>query len=204
MARFGFFLGQTRNDSIQKRIEEESQKHGDIVQIEMDDSYRNLTLKGIAVLNWVRQHCAKVDLVFKVDDDVYVNVHNLVHFVRSNYQSNNSVFGHAWGETYPHRYKDSKYYISLEEYPWSNYPYNWLSGPAYFMHASVVIPLLAASQTTPLHPFEDVFLTGMCREKAGVKIRNSIDQRQQLWFMKPYFEGTHRFLFYRPIHQSPK
>ena len=72
MARFGFFLGQTKNDSIQKRIKEDSQKHGDIIQIDMDDSYRNLTLKGIAVLNWVRQHCAKVDLVFKVDDDVYV------------------------------------------------------------------------------------------------------------------------------------
>ncbi|EFX64959.1 hypothetical protein DAPPUDRAFT_14446, partial [Daphnia pulex] len=169
--RFGFFLGQTRNDSIQKRIEEESQKHGDIVQIEMDDSYRNLTLKGIAVLNWVRQHCAKVDLVFKVDDDVYVNVHNLGHFVRSNYQSNNSVFGYPLHQTYPIRY-NSKYYIPLEEYPWSHYP-NYVSGPAYFMHASVVIPLLAASQTIPFNPFEDVFLTGMCTEKAGVKMRYS-------------------------------
>jgi hypothetical protein len=212
MARFGFFLGQTRNDSIQKRIEEESQKHGDIVQIEMDDSYRNLTLKGIAVLNWVRQHCAKVDLVFKVDDDVYVNVHNLVHFVRSNYQSNNSVFGYARGDTYPDREKISKYYITKEEYPWSNYPYNWLSGPAYFMHASVVIPLLAASQTTPLHPFQDyVFLTGMCREKAGFKIRNSRDKITaiNLAINLPYLEsrirfseGYPRFLFY--IHQSPK
>jgi hypothetical protein len=51
MARFGFFLGQTKDDSIRKRIDEESQKHGDIVQIEIDDSYRNLTLKSIAVLN---------------------------------------------------------------------------------------------------------------------------------------------------------
>jgi hypothetical protein len=29
-----------------------------------------LTLKVIAVLNWVWQHCNKVDLVFKVDDDI--------------------------------------------------------------------------------------------------------------------------------------
>ncbi len=70
MARFGFYLGQTQDDSIQKRIEEESQKHGDIVQIKMDDTYCNLTLKVIAVLNWVWQHCNKVDLVFKVDDDI--------------------------------------------------------------------------------------------------------------------------------------
>ncbi|XP_046443669.1 uncharacterized protein LOC124193747 [Daphnia pulex] len=169
--RFGFFLGKTQDNSIQKRIEEESQKHGDIVQIEMDDSFRNLTLKGIAVLNWVRQHCANVDLVFKVDDDIYVNVHNLVHFVRSNYQSNNSLFGHAWGPSDPARY-NSQWYLPFEEYPWRHYP-NYVQGAAYFMHASVVIPLLAASQTIPFNPFEDVFLAGMCTEKAGAKIKIS-------------------------------
>ncbi|XP_046643292.1 beta-1,3-galactosyltransferase 1-like [Daphnia pulicaria] len=190
--RFGFFLGQTRNDSIQKRIEEENQKHGDIVQIEMDDSYRNLTLKGIAVLNWVRQQCAKVDLVFKVDDDVYVNVHNLVHFVRSNYQLNNSLFGYGNFGFYPIRmpgYPEdyAKWDMTFEQYPWSHYP-NYVNGPAYFMHSSVVIPLLAASQTTPLIPFEDVFLTGMCTEKAGVKMR--------------YSAGTHS-VFYRPLPTVP-
>jgi hypothetical protein len=154
----------------------------------MDDSYRNLTLKGIAVLNWVRQHCAsKVDLVFKVDDDVYVNVHNLVHFVRSNYQSNNSFFGYAIHQTHPDRGKDSKYYIPLEEYPWRHYP-NYVQGPAYFIHASVVISLLAASQTIPFNPFEDVFLAGMCRERAGVKMQ--------------YSAGQPRFLFY--IQYRPK
>jgi sulfatase maturation enzyme AslB (radical SAM superfamily) len=148
----------------------------------MDDSYRNLTLKGIAVLNWVRQHCVKLDLVFKVDDDVYVNVHNLVHFVRSNYQSNNSVFGYPLLQTVPVRDKDSKHYISIEEYPWVNYPY-YVQGPAYFMHASVVIPLLAASQTIPFNPFEDVFLTGMCREKAGAKIQISAGQSRFLFYI---------------------
>jgi hypothetical protein len=184
--RFGFFIGQDQYYWIQKLIKEESQKHGDIVQIEMDDSYRNLTLKGIAVLNWVRQHCAKVDLVFKVDDDVYVNVHNLVNFVRSNYQSNNKLFGYPLLQTVPVRYK-GKHYISIEEYPWVNYPY-YVQGPAYFMHASVVIPLLAASQTIPFNPFEDVFLAGMCRERAGVKMQ--------------YSAGQPRFLFY--IQYRPK
>ncbi|XP_046445688.1 lactosylceramide 1,3-N-acetyl-beta-D-glucosaminyltransferase A-like [Daphnia pulex] len=190
--RYGFFLGQTQDDSIQKGIKEESRKHGDIIQIEMDDSYRNLTFKGIAVLNWVRQHCAKVDLVFKVDDDIYVNVHNLVHFVRSNYQSNNSLFGLPSSEDLTlKRYKklgSIRYYNSFEEYPWSNYPDNGLSGPAYFMHTSVVIPILAASQTIPFHPSDEIFLTGMCTEKASLKIRNS--RPEYTWNLKPpYSEG---------------
>jgi hypothetical protein len=112
-------------------------------------------------------------------------VHNLVHFVRSNYQSNNSFFGYPLHQTYPFRgSKDSKYYVPLEEYPWNLYP-NYVQGAAYLMHASVVIPLLAA---IPFNPFEDVFLAGMCREKAGVKVQYSV--------------GQPRFLFY--IHQSPK
>ena len=41
------------------------------------------------------------------------------------------------------------------------------------MHGSVVVPLLAASRTTPLMPFEDVFLTEMCTEKAGIKMQYS-------------------------------
>jgi hypothetical protein len=191
--RYGFFLGQTQDDSIQKRIEEESQIHKDIVQIEMDDSYRNSTLKGIAVLNWVRQHCAKVDLVFKVDDGVYVNVHNLVNFVRSNYQSNNSVFG--YGIHYSHSQRLDKFTpnrmdTTFEEYPWRHYP-NYFSGQPspYFMHGSAIIPLLAASQTTPLIPsFEpmpnsNIFLTGLCPEKAGVKMRYSISSPRFLFYI---------------------
>jgi hypothetical protein len=67
-----------------------------------------------AVLNWVRQHCAsKVDLVFKVDDDVYVNVHNLVHFVRSNYQSNSSLFGYGVIYTGLHTQSECNWDITL-------------------------------------------------------------------------------------------
>jgi hypothetical protein len=178
MARIGFFLGLTTNVTIQNQINEESKKHGDVVQIEMNDSYRNLTLKSIAVLNWVRQHCAKVDLLFKVDDDVYVNVNNLVHFVRSNYQSNGSLFGYPNFGYFPIRMElgydkgYAKWDMTYEEYPWGNFP-NYVNGPAYLMHGSVVVPLLAASQTTPLIPFEDVFLTGMCTEKAGIKMQYS-------------------------------
>jgi hypothetical protein len=176
--RIGFFLGLTDNSTIQKRVKEESQSHGDVIQIEMDDSYRNLTLKGIAVLNWVRQNCPKVDLVFKVDDDVYVNVHNLVHFVTSNYQSNYSLFGYPNFGFYPIRMElgydqgYTKWDLTYEEYPWGNYP-NYVNGPAYFMHGSSIVPLLAASQTTPLIPFEDVFLTGICAERAGIQRRYS-------------------------------
>ena len=74
---YGFIIGQTSNQAAQKAIEEESKKYGDILQVEMDDTYRNLTRKTVSILNWVNSNCAHADFAIKIDDDVYVNVHNL-------------------------------------------------------------------------------------------------------------------------------
>jgi len=40
------------------------------------------------------------------------------------------------------------------------------------MSSEAIVPLLAAIQTTPILPFEDVYITGICAEKANVKWRN--------------------------------
>ena len=90
---FGFILGQTSNATIQSQIEEESKKHGDILQVEMDDSYRNLTRKSVAFLNWVNSNCPHVDFALKIDDDCYSNVHNLANILAGLSPSEISVYG---------------------------------------------------------------------------------------------------------------
>ena len=91
---FGFILGQTSNATIQSQIEEESKKHGDILQVEMDDSYRNLTRKSVAFLNWVNNNCPHVDFALKIDDDSYCNVHNLANILVDLSPKETSVYGH--------------------------------------------------------------------------------------------------------------
>ncbi|XP_057368455.1 uncharacterized protein LOC130689535 [Daphnia carinata] len=46
-------------------------------------------------------------------------------------------------------------------------------GPAIIMPGSTIRPLLAAFQTTPFMPFDDVYYSGICTEKAGIKIHVS-------------------------------
>jgi hypothetical protein len=41
------------------------------------------------------------------------------------------------------------------------------------MPGSAISSLLAAAQTTPYFPFDDVYLTGLCTAKAGIKVRHS-------------------------------
>ena len=73
-------LVQTRYQTAQKEIEEESKKYGDILpsilQVEMDDIYRNLTRKTVSILKWVNCNCANIDFAIQIDNDVYVNVRN--------------------------------------------------------------------------------------------------------------------------------
>lgn len=94
--QFGFVLGQTKNKSIQNQIQEESKTYGDVIQVEMLDLYRNLPLKLTGLINWVNNNCPTVDFVVKVDDDLYVNVHVLVQFVKNYHQSGKmTIFGQS-------------------------------------------------------------------------------------------------------------
>lgn len=170
---FAFFLGRTENNATQSKIEEESKIHEDIIQIEMLDTYRNLSVKVAGLFNWLHRNCAKIDFVLKVDDDVYVNVRNLVHFAQLSpydHYSNKSIFGIP-GFFSPNRV--GKWGISYQEWPWNQYP-PYIMGPSVLIPGGTIIPLLAAFQTTPMIPFDDVYYTGICTEKAGIKTRFSI------------------------------
>ncbi len=103
LAGFGFIVGLTEGDyEIQKRIEEESKTYGDILQIEMIDDYYNLTLKVVGLLNWINDHCSRVDYVLKVDDDVYVNAQNLIAVMNNLNSSEQSMYG-TFSEGLPNR-----------------------------------------------------------------------------------------------------
>ncbi len=93
LRRFGFILGMTQNKDTQKRIEEESAKYNDILQIDMMDHYYNLTLKVVGLTNWLNNHCSQVDFVLKVDDDVYVNVRNMLTVLGALNATEQSVYG---------------------------------------------------------------------------------------------------------------
>ncbi len=103
LAGFAFILGLTENNVTQQVIDEENEIFGDLIQIEISDFYRNLSLKVAGLLNWVYRNCASVDFVMKVDDDVYVNVRNLAHFIQSYHPSNRSIFGTSAGPFIPNR-----------------------------------------------------------------------------------------------------
>ena len=87
------FPGATTEAGQQRRLEEESSKHGDLVQGDFLDTYHNLSYKAVMGNLWVAEFCSQAEFVVKTDDDMYVDlyeVHTLTrrHLTSSQYLEN--------------------------------------------------------------------------------------------------------------------
>jgi len=98
------------NETIQSTLEKENSDHGDLAQVDLIDTYLNLTLKSVSLINWTFKRCGQMRFVVKCDDDVYVNVENLAKafLVNLKEDSNNHnerrMFGHPALGASPIRY----------------------------------------------------------------------------------------------------
>nr|CAH0112348.1 unnamed protein product [Daphnia galeata] len=145
---FGFVVGLTKNTSVHQQLIEESLRYNDILQVNVYDKYRNLSIKAAGRFNWINLRCSPVDFVLKVDDDVYVNIHNLATILHSFSPIERSIYGHKTGGSQPSR-TEGKWPSSYENWPWSRIPY-YLQGAGIVVAGSAVRSLLAALQTLHL------------------------------------------------------
>ncbi|EFX80873.1 hypothetical protein DAPPUDRAFT_318039 [Daphnia pulex] len=165
-----FLVGSTPNEDkiLKDRLEKENAQHQDLIQVNVVDSYANLTLKSIALLHWAHGHCPGAKFVLKCDDDTYLNFNVLVNLLgKEQFQQSDRLYGLGIVQDRPQRDPNNKYYISRTVWPWNMYP-AFLSGGGYLMGRDTIQPLLSATQTTPFFPLEDVFLTGICARKARI------------------------------------
>lgn len=95
--------GNRRKDSV--RLKNESLIHGDVVQVDVVDTYTNLTLKSVALLHWVHTHCPNADYVLKSDDDNFINWNVLNKVIASFNKDSKSIYGFKVGTTIPGRMK---------------------------------------------------------------------------------------------------
>ncbi|EFX71448.1 hypothetical protein DAPPUDRAFT_227874 [Daphnia pulex] len=68
--------------------------------------------------------------------------------------------------------KDEKWKMAVEEWPWKQYPPHILGDVLVLITGNSIRPLLAACQTTPIMPVENVYFYGICAEKAGIENHN--------------------------------
>lgn len=163
-----FFLGSTTDAYLEIKLAHEQKIFDDIVRCNIQDSYTNLTLKTISILEWVDKYCFNANYILKTDDDVFLNMPRLLTFVRVRSKLRNIIFGKISPHTKPHRDKENKYYIPIVQYKFSEYP-PFVTGPAYLISGNAIHRLYKESLNTPFLKLEDVFTTGIVAEKLGIK-----------------------------------
>lgn len=169
--RRGFLLGVNSSDhDVQHQVGLEHAQHGDILQFYFTDSYYNNTLKLMLGLQWASRNCRGADYVMFMDDDYYLSVRNVLHFVGDVGETalRNSIVGYIWTHSMPKRQKASKWYISLAEYPyrfWPPYP----TAGSFLIAMSTVQDVVIAMKYVKYLRFDDVFL-GIIAMKLNIKL----------------------------------
>lgn len=163
--KLAFLLGSSNDTLLQSAVESEASLHSDIIQGDFRDTYRNVTLKSIMMLHWTTVYCSNVKFLVKVDDDTYLNVHNLISALQVH--SSDAVYGMLYHGTRAIRSTDSKWYVTMDEYPDEFYP-DYVGGAVYAIGGKVVKPLYDATGVVKPFSMEDAYITGKCAEYVDV------------------------------------
>lgn len=68
-----------------------------MIQINIIESFKNLTFKSVAGLHWFVDRCSTAQFYFKTDDDIFIETNNLIKSLkkfRASGVSGNSIFCH--------------------------------------------------------------------------------------------------------------
>ncbi|MBN3299610.1 B3GT2 galactosyltransferase, partial [Amia calva] len=170
---------------IQGKLERESREHRDIIQKDFVDSYRNLTIKTMMMLDWLVSYCPTASYAMKIDTDSFLNVDKLVNGLldpRAVRVKQDYITGVVIEGGRVRRDKSSKWYVPKEVYPYSTYPL-YVSGIGYVLSVDLVKKILNKSQSVKPFFLEDVYV-GMCLE--ALKIKPSYPPRRSYFHLYPF------------------
>uniref|UniRef100_A0A8D8M1V9 Hexosyltransferase n=1 Tax=Cacopsylla melanoneura TaxID=428564 RepID=A0A8D8M1V9_9HEMI len=187
-----FVLGYAPEDKeLQKEIEAEQKKFGDIVQAKFIDTYYNNTIKTMIGFKWAANYCKHSKFYLFADDDFYVSTRNVLRFIRNPLQypeylelpietiqiRNNildyelpphvKLFSGFVFVSSPHRHYTSKWYISLDEYPYHLWP-PYVTAGAYIVSKEVLLDFYFASHFIKHFRFDDIYL-GILAKKSNIE-----------------------------------
>ncbi len=70
-------VSEEENDStinlLTEIVKNESETHGDILQVNITESYLNISMKFASLLEYKLKYCSSVRFLFKGDDDIFLN-----------------------------------------------------------------------------------------------------------------------------------
>ncbi|XP_068154570.1 beta-1,3-galactosyltransferase brn [Drosophila tropicalis] len=183
-----FLLGMPGSDEAKTKndIAKEAKQYGDIVHGDFADTYFNNTIKTTMGIRWARENYDRSDFYLFVDDDYYVSIKNVLRFLGKEHETHHQplLFAGYVFQTAPLRHKFSKWYVSLEEYPFDKWP-PYVTAGAFIFSRDALIKMYETSRQMPLFRFDDIYL-GILALKARIPVHHC--------------DGFH---FHRPAYYGP-
>lgn len=163
-----FFIGEPRehDPKLVKDLEKESEVYGDIVQMDFLDTYHNLTVKTMMIMNWVARYCRSAQYAMKIDADIFLNVPYLLDYLQ-NKPRHGYITGSVITDGQPRRDPNSKWHLSVDVYPDNVFP-PYVSGAAYVFSVDLAKKISVASRFVYPVPLEDVYV-GLCLHFLSVR-----------------------------------
>ncbi|XP_053201830.1 beta-1,3-galactosyltransferase 5-like [Panonychus citri] len=167
-----FLLGLVDDIELQRSINQENKIHGDIIQGNFVDTYRNLTYKHVMGLKWITYYCRSAKFVLKTDDDIFVDTYQLINhlkglMINSLTQPKRLINCFVVRNPYPKRSANSKWKVTYQEFPGKHYP-DYCSGWVIIFTSYAVFELYLQSTSTLYFWVDDVYVTGLLADKAAI------------------------------------
>uniref|UniRef100_A0A1I7Y4J6 Hexosyltransferase n=1 Tax=Steinernema glaseri TaxID=37863 RepID=A0A1I7Y4J6_9BILA len=116
-----FVLGKSRVPESNDLVRKEADSFGDILQIDVEETYHNITHKTRAWISYLNQQCgSQVKYILKMDDDVMMDIHGLQILLDHYRRQKRLVLCRTFVDGVVVRNPKSKWYLSREEYPIDN------------------------------------------------------------------------------------
>lgn len=185
-----FMLGITERDhaeQVKEEIKQENLKYGDLIQSNFLDSYLNLTIKTMVIMDWLATRCPTAAYGMKIDSDMFLNIDNLVIMLKKpDIPKENYLTGMLMLDRPVIRSKDSKWYVPEELFPDSTYP-PYTLGMGYVFSNDLSGKLVEISKSIKPFNIEDAYV-GMCMKRLGLPLTSPPDPSQ----FKAYSSGYDR------------
>ena len=163
-----FVLGKPSNQESQKKIQQEANANGDILQGDFFDTKRTLPLKTIMMLRWASN--ARFEYILKTDDDMYVHMSRLTNWLRTRDATQWLYAGKRRENASVTRLRLAAYPVAYEEFSEAHYPY-YCYGGFYILSGKMLPKLMEAHRNHKLFPVEDAYV-GVLTKYIGVTPKN--------------------------------
>ncbi|KAL7833926.1 hypothetical protein AOLI_G00288860 [Acnodon oligacanthus] len=184
---FSLGLPGIETEKQQKELRLESERYHDLIQSDFMDTYLNLTIKTMVIMDWLATRCLQASYAMKVDSDMFLNLENLINLLLApDTPKENYMTGKIMWNIPVIRDDSSKWYVPRELYAEDYYP-TYPLGMGYVFSNDLSQKIVEVSKEIKPFNIEDAYV-GACLERIGISPSDPPNPSQ----FKDYFSGKYK------------